>query len=63
MLKEALAEKGISPAELARRIHRSDRMVYYYLSGQWPISPGTAKLIAFSTGIPVRVILGDGKEA
>lgn len=63
MLKEKLAEKGITPAELGRRINRSPRMVNYYLSGEWPIPSDVARNIAFMTGIKLSVILGNGKEA
>lgn len=63
MLKEILAGKGITAAELGRRINRSPRMVNYYLSGEWPIPSDVARNIAFTTGIKLSVILGDGKGA
>jgi len=59
--REALTAKHITPAELARRIDKSERMVHYYLSGRWPIRKATARVIAFSTGIPLSIILSDGK--
>ena len=63
MLKEILAEKGITTDELARRINRSPRMVNYYLSGEWPIPIDVARNIAFTTGIKLAVIQGDGEGA
>jgi transcriptional regulator with XRE-family HTH domain len=62
MLKEILAAKGITTAELGRRINRSPRMVNYYLSGEWPIPSDVARNIAFTTGIKIDVIQGNGKR-
>ena len=63
MLKEILAKKGITAAELGRRINRSPRMVNYYLSGEWPIPIDVARNISFTIRIKLADILGDGKEA
>jgi transcriptional regulator with XRE-family HTH domain len=63
MLKEKLAARNISAAELARRIGYSERMVHYYLSGQWPMRLSVARLISLSTGIKLNEVLdGDGRE-
>ncbi len=60
-LKQALADRNIDTFELARRIHRSPRMINYYLSGEWPIPPAIAELISMRTGIKLSVVQGDGK--
>ena len=62
-LKQALRDKAISHDELARRIHRSVRMVYRYVDEGFPIPPEMALLISMSTGIPLPVIQGNSKEA
>lgn len=61
MLKEVLAAKGITPAELGRRINRSPRMVNYYLSGEWPIPSDVARNIASSTASPWRSSWAKGR--
>ena len=62
MLKEVLAERGLTTRELGRRINRSPRMVRYYLSGEWPIPIDVARNISFTTGIKLALILDDGKN-
>ena len=62
-LKAELVRKGISQTDLAGRIHKGRQYLNELLNGHRPIPPDVAKLISFSTGISLAVILGDGKEA
>ena len=62
-LKQALQDKAISHDELARRIHRSVRMIYRYVDEGFPIPPEMAHLISMTTGIKLAVVQGNGKEA
>ena len=62
-LKAELVRRGISQTELARRIHKGRQYLNELLNGHRPIPPDVAKLISFSTGIPLTTILGDGKAA
>lgn len=62
-LKAELVRRGITQTELSRRVHKGRQYLNELLNGHRPIPPDVAKLISFSTGIPLAVILGDGKEA
>ena len=62
MLKQALHDKGITQAELARRIGRHPVTISRYVSGARPIPPEVARLISFSTGISLSVILPERQE-
>ena len=60
-LKAELARKGINQTELARRIHKSRQYLNGLINGQQEMPPDVAKLIYYTTHIPLAVILGDGK--
>ena len=62
-LKAELARKGISQTDLAGRIHKSRQYLNGLINGHQAIPPDVAKLISFSTGIPLSVIQDDGKGA
>ena len=62
-LKAELVRKGISQTDLARRIHKSRQYLNELLNGHQPIPPDVAKLICFTTRIPLSVIQGDGEGA
>lgn len=60
MLKAALRKKGITYAELGRRIGRHPVTIAKYVTHVRPIPPSVARLISLSTGIPLVDILKDG---
>ena len=63
-LKAELVRRGISQTDLARRVHKGRQYLNELLNGHRPIPPDVAKLISFSTGIPLSVILPeDSQEA
>ena len=62
-LREELRKRGVTYSELGRRIHRHEQTVARYARGADPIPPEVALLISMSTGIPLAVIQGNGKEA
>ncbi len=62
MLQQALRDKGITHAELARRIGRHRVTVTSYVSGARPLPYNLARLISFSTGIPLSSILPEREE-
>ena len=55
-LKEALKQKGLTYHELGRRIGRHEQTIAKYARGAKPIPPEVARLISFSTGIPIAEI-------
>lgn len=62
-LREELRKRNITYAELGRRINRHEQTVARYARGADPIPPDVARNIAFTTGIPLVVIQGNGKGA
>lgn len=62
-LKAELARKGISQTDLARRIHKSRQYLNGLINDHQPMPPDVAKLICFTTRIPLSVVQGDGEGA
>ena len=62
MLQQALRDRGITHAELGRRIGRHPVTISRYVSGARPIPPELARLISVTCGIPLSAILLEREE-
>lgn len=57
-LKEILEDRGMSQAELASRMGRSERLVSHVVNGKGAITPGTAYQLEAVLGLPAKFWLG-----